>query len=322
MRTTLFASAAALALAIATPTLAQTPNNPLPANPSDVKDGSPSAGMPSGLPPGQDPATTSRLTPSANAAPGSAPNSSSASPAMGEGAVPADQGAAAAPPNQPAQGADASTPAPAPRAHKSHRAHSASASDDTGHWAHEPGTGESGPASARASNIDAADTRSAIAPHLPQPQAGTGATPVRYLREADRALQKHRTGEAQQALEMAETRLLDRSTPATDAKQTDDRPAIQHVNMARKALAAGDIQGARQAIQQALADRGQGNDTSAAEPGSSGGMTTNASTTQTSNPAPAAPGGSGNAAAGKVIGSGTGGGPLGTPSQDSAGGAR
>jgi hypothetical protein len=328
MRITLLSSAAALALAFAAPALAQTPNNPLPANPSDVTNGSPAAGTPSGLPPGQDPSTTSHLTPSANAAPGSAPNAGGSSPAMGEGAVPADQGAAANPPSaQPpsSDSADQSAPPPAKHARKSHRMHSATASgDDSGHWAHEPGTGESGPASARASNIDSADTHSAIAPHLPAPQAGEGATPVRYLRDAERALEKRRTGEAQQALEMAETRLLDRSTPAADANQTDQRPAIQQVTNARKALASGDIQGARQAIQMALADRGHADNSGMDESGATNGMSSSstATQTQTQTQAPAAPGGSGNAEAGHVIGAGTGGGPLGTPSQDSAGGAR
>jgi hypothetical protein len=195
------------------------------------------------------------------------------------------------------------------------------ASQDGGstQWAHQPGTGESGPASMRASNIDGADTRSAIAPHLPQPQGGENAGPVRYLRDADRALENHKTGLAQQALEMAETRLLDRSTPAGDANQTDQAPAIQQVAQARKALASGDIQGARTAIQTALADRGHGGDESSM--GGQGGMSGEGGM---GNPAPmqAAPGGSGNAEAGHTIGAGTGGGPLGTPSNDSAGGAR
>jgi hypothetical protein len=321
MRNTLLASAAALALTIAVPALAQTPSNPLPAKPSDVTNGNPSAGTPSGLPPGQSPSTTSHLTPSANAMPGSAPNGANSSPAMGEGAVPADQGAAAAPPsNQPATNMSADqSPAPAQHARKWHRAHSETAGDDdSGHWAHQPGTGESGPASTRASNIDSADTRSDIAPHLPMPAVGDSASPSRYLRDAERALQSRHTGEAQQALEMAETRLLDRSTPAADANQIDERPAIEQVTNARKALASGDIQGARQAIQTALADR-QRADSGTMNNGYA--MGSSPSAMQPAR-APAPNGGAGNVEAGHVIGAGTGGGPLGTPSQDSAGGAR
>ena len=124
--------------------------------------------------------------------------------------------------------------------------------DEGEHWAHEPGTGESGPASNRASNIDAADTRSAIAPHFPQPPVGEGATADSYLQAAQSALQAHKTGEAQQALEMAETRLLDRSTPVNAADQPDQDAAVQQVANARKALATGDTQGASSAIQMAM----------------------------------------------------------------------
>ena len=158
-----------------------------------------------------------------------------------------------APPDQMAvpPAADQSAPAPAPRHH--HHVRQASMSGDEGdHWAHQPGTGESGPASNRASNIDAADTRSAIAPHLPAPPVGEGATADSYLQAAQAALHAHKTGEAQQALEMAETRLLDRSTPVNAAGQPDQDAAVQQVANARKALASGDTQGASSAIQMAM----------------------------------------------------------------------
>ena len=268
MRTYLLASAAAVALALATPVLAQTPSNPLPANPSDVTNGNPSAGTPSGLPPGQDPGTNSHLTPSsANSQPGAQPDRGT-SPTSGEGTtVSPDQAAPAAPqaapmpssaatstPSPSGMSADQSEPAPAKPAKKWHHAHHAMAdANDSSHWAHQPGTGESGTASAKASNIDSADTRSAIAPHLPAPAVGDNADPSRYLHDAERALKSHRTGEAQQALEMAETRLLDRSTPAGNEKQTDQSPQIQQVSTARRALASGDTAAASSAIQSALA---------------------------------------------------------------------
>ena len=47
-------------------------------------------------------------------------------------------------------------------------------------------------------------------PNLPTTLVGPNATPADYLRAAQQSLQAGRTGEAQQALEMAETRLLDR----------------------------------------------------------------------------------------------------------------
>ncbi len=120
-------------------------------------------------------------------------------------------------------------------------------------FAHEPGTGLSGPASAKASNITESDTQSPIAPHLPQPQSGLNEGPRGYLRAADRALAMHRTGEAQQALEMAETRLLDRSTPANAAGQPSQNQMVARVADARRALGAGDLAAARAAIKMGLA---------------------------------------------------------------------
>ena len=128
------------------------------------------------------------------------------------------------------------------------------APDDTGgeHWAHQPGTGMSGPASTPASNTGYLNSRSTIAPHLPQPAAGENASPEYYLHDAQQALAKRQTGLAQQALEMAETRLLDRSTAPEAASLPDQRPEIAAVSHARHALGAGDIRAASNDIQMAL----------------------------------------------------------------------
>jgi hypothetical protein len=120
-------------------------------------------------------------------------------------------------------------------------------------WAHQPGTGESGPASAIASNIDPADAHSAIAPHLPEPAQGQNASPEAYLRDAQHALMRHQTGLAQQSLEMAETRLLDRSTLPSQANVPDQSPEIRHVSAALNALGHNNMEGAREAIRMALA---------------------------------------------------------------------
>jgi len=120
-------------------------------------------------------------------------------------------------------------------------------------WAHQPGTGVSGPASSTASNINQGDTHSDIAPHFQSPDVGPNAGPVGYLKAAEKALDHHRTGEAEQALEMAETRLLDRSTPVGTADQPDQNGMVQKVSMARQALGHNDIKGARKAIALALA---------------------------------------------------------------------
>jgi hypothetical protein len=84
------------------------------------------------------------------------------------------------------------------------------------------------------------------------------AGPRGYLRDADHALAMNHTGEAQQALEMAETRLLDRSTPVDAAGRPSQDPMVQQVSRARRALGAGDTAGARAAIQMALAAAPQG----------------------------------------------------------------
>ncbi|HTZ70231.1 MAG TPA: hypothetical protein VMB71_06225, partial [Acetobacteraceae bacterium] len=208
---------------------------------------------------------TGSLAPAAAQTP--APDAATSAPAAPDQAAPAPQDQSAAPADEgSAAPADHGSAAPAPTMHhrRHHRAAMAAdqtASNDMGgeHWAHEPGTGESGPASARASNLDQADTHSDIAPHLPQPAVGAGADPDAYLRAAQSALAAHRTGAAQQALEMAETRLLDRSTPVGSANQPDESGRIQQVTQARKALASGDTAGAQQAIQTAMNGGAPGN---------------------------------------------------------------
>src|ERR1700733_13861679 len=70
------------------------------------------------------------------------------------------------------------------------------------------GTGMSLPMGYRSSNIDERDTRSLIAQNLPSPPVGENANAVDYLRAAQSALVAGHTGEAQQSLEMAQTRLL------------------------------------------------------------------------------------------------------------------
>lgn len=123
---------------------------------------------------------------------------------------------------------------------------------------HEPGVGESEPMAHHASNIDRADTHSEIAPRLPAPPVGENAGPERYLAAAQKAIRAHRTGEAQEALERAETRLLDRSAPAGAANAPDQGPAIQHINDALHALAGRNYAAAEQATNQAMSASGGG----------------------------------------------------------------
>lgn len=112
--------------------------------------------------------------------------------------------------------------------------------------------GAGSPLSTAASNTTAANTRSEIAPRLPDPAAASN-TPQAYLAAAQRALSAGRTGAAQEALERAETRLLSRSTVPSDAGTPDASPMIAQIGTARRALASRDTAGARTAINAALA---------------------------------------------------------------------
>jgi hypothetical protein len=347
MRMTLLTSAAILGFALALPAFAQTATDPNPANPSAVKDSTvPASGTGSGAAPGNDPATSGQTgatlgnhAPQQDPGPmGATTNPSPADSSSGTGSTPPSSAA----------GADQETPTATAPSRPHHRRMSRAttgtgddASGETGHWSHQPGTGMSGPASSQASNIDSADTHSTIAPHLPEPKLGMNAGPDGYLRAADRALAAHKTGAAQQALEMAETRLLDRSTNVGDTGP-DQNPRIAAVSAARKALADKDWKGARKSIQEAMntgsTGAGEGSTTgdsgSAMSPGANtGGMQNGMSSgsgsvgtvSPTPNPGnsspPVNPTGAGPDGT-HAIGTGNGGGALGTTTNDSAGGAK
>lgn len=116
----------------------------------------------------------------------------------------------------------------------------------------EIGTGSSLPMSDTASNITEYDTRSVIAPNLPSPPVGEGAPVSVYLQAARSALLAGRTGEAQQSLEMAETRALDRSTPLFQTNTQSRNPVVGEIGQALRALSTGDRGRAVQIIEAAL----------------------------------------------------------------------
>ena len=92
-----------------------------------------------------------------------------------------------------------------------------------------------------------------VAPALPTPPVGTEAAPHDYLKAARDALTAGRTGEAQQSLEMAETRELTRAVPPEDAARPDPNPAVNQIRDALHALGRGQRERALQIID-ALAD--------------------------------------------------------------------
>ncbi len=116
------------------------------------------------------------------------------------------------------------------------------------------GTGNSLPLSSHASNITAADTGSSIAPRLPAPAVAGDATPRDYLTAARRSLGAGRTGQAQQSLEMAETRALDRSVRPSQTDDPSGSPLVQQIAGALHALGDGNREQAIQLIDSALAE--------------------------------------------------------------------
>ncbi len=117
----------------------------------------------------------------------------------------------------------------------------------------EIGTGNSLPLSNNASNIGPGDTPSTIAPRLPSPDVGPGADPRQLLEAARGALAANRTGEAQEALERAETRLLDRIVDPSQIRVADNTPVVEDIRAARMALGAGERSKSAKMIDAALA---------------------------------------------------------------------
>ena len=117
---------------------------------------------------------------------------------------------------------------------------------------HEVGVGDSLPRSDKASNIVPSDTRSNIAPTLPPPAVGEDAASRDYLRSARASLVAGHTGQAQQSLEMAETRALDRSVPQGQTDTPSHSQLISRIRDARHALGGGDSAQTIQLIDLAL----------------------------------------------------------------------
>ena len=75
-----------------------------------------------------------------------------------------------------------------------------------------------------------------------------------FLMAARSALMAGRTGQAQQSLEMAETRSLDRSVPQGQTNIPSDSPRVAQIRDARRALGSGDMAQALQLIDLALSN--------------------------------------------------------------------
>jgi hypothetical protein len=106
---------------------------------------------------------------------------------------------------------------------------------------------------AMAQTAPPADARPMIAPALPNPMVGPDAGPQELLTAARTSLAAGHTGAAQQALEMAETRVLDRSVPQGQGDTPSDSARVAQIRDALKALGHGDRHHAMELIDQALA---------------------------------------------------------------------
>jgi hypothetical protein len=115
------------------------------------------------------------------------------------------------------------------------------------------GTRSSLPLSPNASNITSSDTNSTIAPTSPEPNVVPGAGVSALLTAANQSIASGQTGTADEALEQAETQILQRSVPQTQVDYSSQDPVVSQIEQARTALGNHDNAGATQAINQILA---------------------------------------------------------------------
>ena len=118
----------------------------------------------------------------------------------------------------------------------------------------ENGDRDSLPKSNNASNIVGSGEGSGVAPTLPSPNLGPDA-PIRdYLRSARASLVAGETGKAQQSLEMAETRSLNRAEPSAQPNMPTNSAMANKIREALQTLGSGDKPGTIRLIDVALAN--------------------------------------------------------------------
>jgi hypothetical protein len=115
-----------------------------------------------------------------------------------------------------------------------------------------PALAQGTPQSGQSSNNGPTDTHSTIAPQLPTPAVGPDASARQFLLDARQALAAGRTGEAQEALERAETRLLDRAVAPSRAEDPNRSPLVTQITAARQALGNKDMVRTLQIVDAAL----------------------------------------------------------------------
>lgn len=118
----------------------------------------------------------------------------------------------------------------------------------------EIGTGMSLPLSNKAGNIIPQDTTSPIAGRLPESAVAEKSTVRDFLIAARNALTAGRTGEAQEVLERAGTRALDRSVPLFQTTAPIQDPLIEHIEQVLHRLGQGDLPGTMRLLDPLIAE--------------------------------------------------------------------
>lgn len=108
------------------------------------------------------------------------------------------------------------------------------------------------PTSTRASNTGVDPGAPQSAPQLPVAALDDNSTAEQWLVAARSAMALGQTGKAQEAMERAQTRLLDRSVPLFKTNTPSTHPAIPLIAQATRALGAGDRAGAMRLLEQAM----------------------------------------------------------------------
>ena len=100
--------------------------------------------------------------------------------------------------------------------------------------------------------VMAASSAQVPQPPLRSPDLPEGSRPSDYLRAAQSALAAGRMGEAREAMEMAQTRMLDRSVPLGQTNDPSGNPTVGQIAEARQALAPRDRATSMQLLQTAI----------------------------------------------------------------------
>jgi len=116
----------------------------------------------------------------------------------------------------------------------------------------EIGTGMSMPLSDKSGNIVPTENGPPYAARLPEPSVGENAGVSEYLIDARGALAAGRSGEAQEALERAQTRALDRSVPLFQTGERIRDPLVERIHSVLMALGSGDRMQAMELLEQAI----------------------------------------------------------------------